>query len=157
MIDTYDNMNIIIFSKRCKVLNWQICNDLKEIAMLLGLQCGFTKYCFSNVSGATGVLLHIIIWENVSTWDCQYRYMVSIQVASQLADTQKVYLLPVHIKLGLMKNFIKAMEMMRKTFTFYATCSCTEWGHSESTCIYKTRNTNVMKNYEFEGELTPNR
>jgi len=25
---------------------WQICGDLKVIALLLGLQQGFTKYCF---------------------------------------------------------------------------------------------------------------
>ena len=28
-----------------KQFNWQICGDLKVIAILMGLQAGFTKYC----------------------------------------------------------------------------------------------------------------
>ena len=41
----YENMKILMEAINYDKLKWQICGDLKVIALLLGLQQGFTKYC----------------------------------------------------------------------------------------------------------------
>ena len=43
--ESYENMKILIEAINYDKLKWQICGDLKVIALLLGLQQGFTKYC----------------------------------------------------------------------------------------------------------------
>jgi len=42
---SYENMKIPMEAINYDKFKWQICVDLKVIALLLGLQQGFTKYC----------------------------------------------------------------------------------------------------------------
>ena len=39
------NLKILMEAINYNKFKWQICGDLKVIALLLGLQQGFTKYC----------------------------------------------------------------------------------------------------------------
>lgn len=42
MKETYESMELIL-----KLINWNICDDLKVVALLLGLQLGSTEHmCF---------------------------------------------------------------------------------------------------------------
>ena len=43
--ESYENMKIPMEAINYDKFKWQICVDLKVIALLLGLQQGFTKYC----------------------------------------------------------------------------------------------------------------
>jgi len=43
--ESYENMKILMEAINYGKFNWQICGDLKVIALLLGLQQGFTKCC----------------------------------------------------------------------------------------------------------------
>jgi len=43
--EPYENMKILIESTNYDKFKWQNCGNLKVIALLLGLQQGFTKYC----------------------------------------------------------------------------------------------------------------
>ena len=43
--DSYENMKILMEVIKHDKFKWQSCCDLKVIALLLGLQQGFTKYC----------------------------------------------------------------------------------------------------------------
>jgi len=43
--ESYENMKIRMEAINYDKFKWQICGDLKVIALLLGLQQGFTKYC----------------------------------------------------------------------------------------------------------------
>ena len=45
MKETYDNMKILLSKIRYDQHSWNICCDLKVIALLLGLQQGYTKFC----------------------------------------------------------------------------------------------------------------
>jgi len=44
--ESYENMKILMETINYDILKWPICSDIKVIALLLGLQQGFTKYCF---------------------------------------------------------------------------------------------------------------
>jgi len=55
--ESYQNMKILMKAINYDKFKWQICADLKVIALLIGLQGGFTKYyCF------------------ISEWDSRARY-----------------------------------------------------------------------------------
>lgn len=42
-----ENMKIILNAKKYKDFKWQVCGDLKIVAIILGLQDRYTKfYCF---------------------------------------------------------------------------------------------------------------
>jgi len=43
--EPYENMKILLEAINYDKFKWQICSDLKVIALLLGLKQGFTKYC----------------------------------------------------------------------------------------------------------------
>ena len=43
--ELYENMKILMEAINYSKFRWPICGDLKVIALLLGLQQGFTKYC----------------------------------------------------------------------------------------------------------------
>ena len=43
--EPYENMKILLEAINYDKFKWQICGDLKVMALLLGLPQGFTKYC----------------------------------------------------------------------------------------------------------------
>ena len=43
--ETYDNMKQLLRCIKYGQNQWQLCGDLKVLAVLLGLQGGYTKYC----------------------------------------------------------------------------------------------------------------
>ena len=45
MKETYGNMKQLLRCIKYQQHQWQLCGDLKVVALLLGLQCRFTKYC----------------------------------------------------------------------------------------------------------------
>jgi hypothetical protein len=45
MKESYENMKFILEMIQYEKYNWNICGDLKVIAVLLGLQLGYTRIC----------------------------------------------------------------------------------------------------------------
>jgi len=107
--ESYENMKILMEAINYDKFKWQICGDLKVIALLLGLQQGFTKYCWL-----------ICEWDSrarslhYSRKDWPARKSLepgTTNVENQpLVDPSKVLLPSMHLKLGMMKNFVKAMN-----------------------------------------------
>ena len=106
--ETYDNMEILLKAIKYESHQWNICADLKVIGMLMGMQSGFTKFC-----------CFLCLWDSRATsehytksdWGMRSTYVpgASSVQSVPLVDSQKIFLPPLHIKLGLMKNFVKAM------------------------------------------------
>lgn len=107
--ETYENIKSILDVIKYKDFQWKVCADLKVIAMLLGLQGGFTKYCcFLCMWDSRATDKHYLIkdWPKRTEFLCgksNVKYL-------PLIDPKDVILPPLHIKLGLMKNFVKAMD-----------------------------------------------
>jgi hypothetical protein len=96
---------------------WQICCDLKVIALLLGLQQGYTKYCcFICEWDSRARSLHY------SKKDLPARKSLEpgiMNVKNQpLVEPSKILLPFMHLKLGLMKNFVKVMNQEAAAFTY---------------------------------------
>jgi hypothetical protein len=107
--ETYDNMCVLLQSIKYDINQWKICGDLKVIGMLMGMQAGFTKYCcFLCLWDSRAVDQHYV----KSDWPLRTDYepgrgSVKFDPLVKPAD---IFLPPLHIKLGLMKNLVKRMS-----------------------------------------------
>jgi hypothetical protein len=119
MKETYDSMKMLIQELKYDQHQWLICGDLKVVALLLGLQGGYTKYpCFLCLWDSRADALHYTQRE----WPERTHFTPgTLNVKEQpLVDRHKVLLPPLHIKLGLMKNFIKALNHEGDAFKYLA-------------------------------------
>jgi len=119
MKETYDSMKAILTAIKYDKYCWNICGDLKVIGLLMGMQGGFTKYmCF------------LCLWDSRATgshysrtqWPARDEFVpgkMNVQHIP-LVNPNNVYLPPLHIKLGLMKNFVKALKKESQGFQYLA-------------------------------------
>lgn len=113
--ETYLSLKKILDVVKYNDHNWKICADLKVIALLRGMQTGYTKnMCF------------MCLWDTRYKGD-QYekhdwplretaKLRVNNIVENPLVSIDKVLLPPLHIKLGIVKNFIKALIQNERAF-----------------------------------------
>ncbi|GBN52662.1 hypothetical protein AVEN_251084-1 [Araneus ventricosus] len=88
--------------------SWHICADLKVIAVLVGLQAGYTKFCcFLCQWDSRDRKKHYI----KKVWPKRQFLIPGVKNEENepLVASEKILLPPLHIKLGLM-NFVKAMD-----------------------------------------------
>jgi hypothetical protein len=117
MKENYQNMKEILRCIRYDENKWAICGDFKVVAILTGLQLGYTKYC-----------CFICLWDSR---DRAHHYTrkdwplrnVNIPGTSNishlpLVERQNVILPPLHIKLGLMKQLVKALNKDSPAFKY---------------------------------------
>ena len=117
MKESHKSMDLLLPALNYQEHKWLICGDLKVIGVILGFQGGCTKHpCF------------------LCLWDSRARdqYYVRQEWSSRqglnpgshnvlfrpLVEPSKVMLPPLHIKLGLMKNFVKALDREGCEFAF---------------------------------------
>ena len=117
MKETYPNMSVILEKIQYNKYQWNICGDLKVIALLLGMQLGYTKFCcFLCEWDNRDRKSHYVrkLWPKRESFDVDRKNVLH----RPLVDSAKVYLPPLHIKLGLMKNFVKAMDKTSAAFLY---------------------------------------
>lgn len=105
--ETYDVLKKIITDIKYHDHEWKVCCDLKVVAILQGMQSGYTKHnCF------------LCDWDSRYTQSCQYLkrdwHMRDEHVPGELnvkkeeiVKKERILLPPLHIKLGIVKNFLK--------------------------------------------------
>ena len=103
MKEIYENIKQLLRCINYDHHQWSLCGDLKVVALLLGLQGGYTKYC-----------CFLCEWDSRARNDHYIKkdwpIRQSLQHGSKnvehpaLVDTSKILLPPLHIKLGLMKT-----------------------------------------------------
>ena len=106
--ETHENMKILPDAIDYKTHQWNICGDLKVIGMLMGMQTGFTKpCCFLCLWDSSAMNEHYVKRD----WMLRTEYEPGASSVHHipLVDPDKIFLPPLHIKLGLMKNFVKAL------------------------------------------------
>lgn len=115
--ETYETMATLLEKIQYKQHQWQICCDLKVVAILCGLQGGYTKYCcFLCLWDSRADSLHYKQkkWpERVSSvlGQANVKY-------EPLVHRNNIILPPLHIKLGLIKNFIKKLDNNGAAFAY---------------------------------------
>jgi len=105
--ETYLSLKKIIDVLNYNDHQWKICADLKVISLLRGMQTGYTKnMCF------------MCLWHtrfagdqyNEKNWPLRVRLRRNNVVEIPLVPIEKILLPPLHIKLGIVKNFINALN-----------------------------------------------
>ncbi|GBP89284.1 hypothetical protein EVAR_60426_1 [Eumeta japonica] len=107
--ESYENMKSLLEHIKYNQYSWKICGDLKVIAILLGLQLGYTKFsCFLCEWDSRDKKNHYVKKE----WPKRDALIPGQRnvLHTPLINPEDVLLPPLHIKLGLMKNFVKAMN-----------------------------------------------
>ena len=105
-------MKIIMEAINYDKFKWQICGDLKVIALFLGLQKGFTKFCcFICEWDSTARSLHY----SRKDWPARKSLEPgNMNVENQpLVEPSKTLMSSMHLKLGLMEKFCKSHEPKR--------------------------------------------
>ena len=109
MKESYESMNLLLGKIKYDEFKWKLCGDLKVVALLLGMQLGYTKYC-----------CFLCEWDS---WDKKNPYVNKLwpkrtsltpgeknAVNAPLVLPEKIYLPPLHTKLCLVKNFVKGRD-----------------------------------------------
>jgi hypothetical protein len=119
MKESYDNMELLLNCVNYKKYQRQLCGDLKVVAVLVGLQQGYTKLC-----------CFLCEWgSRENTSHCKRRDWPSRQSLEPgtknfqhlpLVESSNILLPPLHIKLGPMMNFVKAMDQTGPAFRYLA-------------------------------------
>jgi len=118
MKETYDNMKLLLTSIKYDQHGWLICGDLKVISLLLGQSGGYMKYpCFLCLWDSRADSLH---YDQKTEWPQRTEFIPGSCSMKQLplVDPKKILLPPLHIKLGLMKNFVKALDKSGEAFKY---------------------------------------
>ena len=113
MKESYDSMKQVLEKLKYSEHNWKICGDLKIVCMLLGQQGGYTKYlCFLCLWGSRAKKDH---WVK-QYWSKRTEFVVGEY--EPLVKPETVLLPPLHIKPGLMKQFVKALDKEGDCFKY---------------------------------------
>ena len=116
--ENYDAVKHVLEKISYEQHKWQICVDLKMVNFLLGQQSGFTKYpCFLCMWDSRDRDQHYTRKE----WP-EREEMVPCRASNvlhfPLVERDRIIFPPLHIKLGLMKQFTKALDKDGGCFTY---------------------------------------
>ena len=115
--ESYETMETLLRCIKYQEHKWKICGDLKVVALLLGMQLGFTKFsCFLCEWDSRAKRQHYV----VKDWPQRTNLTPGIKNVQHLplVDSQNILLPPLHIKLGLIKNFVKALDWESEAFLY---------------------------------------
>ncbi|GBM68298.1 hypothetical protein AVEN_126836-1 [Araneus ventricosus] len=96
---------------------WMVCGDFKMLTILLGQQAGYTKYpCFLCLWDSRARDLHWTKpdWLLRGTLTSGEKNVMN----TTLVPSEKALLLTLHIKLGIMKQFIKPLSKYGECFKY---------------------------------------
>ena len=118
--ESYDNIELLFEAIKYSEYQWSLCGVLKVSGLLMGIQAGCTKYC-----------CFLCLWDSLAVsqhykqkdWGSRSTFVPGEHSLKEnpLVDMNKVLLSPLHIKLGLLKNFVKALHKNSAAFQHLST------------------------------------
>ncbi|GBM22451.1 hypothetical protein AVEN_221514-1 [Araneus ventricosus] len=123
MKETNENISRILDKICYHEYNWKLCADLKVVALLTGLQTGYTKYCcFLCEWDSRARDKHYIVckWPRRETFTPSQKNVVHDPLVPK-SGLENIYLPSLYIKFGLIKQFVKAMAKTGDGFNFLKT------------------------------------
>ncbi|GFX76801.1 uncharacterized protein TNCV_1952421 [Trichonephila clavipes] len=115
--ECYENLEFILNKLSYSDHKWTICCDMKVISMLLGQQSGYTKFpCFLSEWDGRDRKQHYV----KQTWSIRKALIYGVKNVERqsLVDPKKILFPPLHIKLELMKQFVKALDKKGECFKY---------------------------------------
>ena len=115
MKEHYENVKQLLIKRNYAQFKWYVCCDFKMLEFVLGLQGGYTKYsCFLYLWNRRADSEHYakIPWPTRQELTPEMYNVIK----EPLVSRKNVLLPPLHIKLGLVKQFDKALDFEREVF-----------------------------------------
>lgn len=115
--EDYENVKLVLEKISYYQHKWSVCVDLKMVNFLLGQQSGYTKYpCFLCLWDSRARNEH---WSRTD-WPSRMNMTVGkVNIVHEpLISREKIILPPLHIKLGLIKQFVKALDTNGDCFKY---------------------------------------
>ena len=122
MKENYENVKMLLSALRYDQYNWEVIGNFKMVAFLMGLQQGFTKFpCYLCLWDSRNTNFHY----NKRNWPPRASYDIETHNVKHtpLVEPKKVLLPPLHIKLGLIKQFVKKLNPESDAFKHIQSCS----------------------------------
>jgi len=110
-------MKLLLGKIKYDEFKWKLCGDLKVVVRLLRMQLGYTKYCcFLCEWDSRDKRNHYVnkLWPKRTSLTPGEKNVVN----PPLVLPEKIYLPPLHIMLGLMRNFVKTMNETGRRFEY---------------------------------------
>jgi hypothetical protein len=115
--EDYTSVKMLLSALKYNDHGWEVIGDFKMVSFLMGLQGGFTKFpCF------------LCLWDSRDTeahyrrrdWPERTEFSVGMNNVKwePLIDPRKVLMPPLHIKLGLIKQFVTALDKESAAFKY---------------------------------------
>jgi len=114
LTEEYGNIAFVLEKLKYENHKWVICTDLKIVSIILGQQSGYTKYpCFICEWDSRDREQHYI----KRNWPARKKLTPGDKniLKPYLVEPSKIILPPLHIKLGLIKQFVKAMKVLNSS------------------------------------------
>ena len=121
LCENYENLKLLLHHISYSSHQWKICADFKVIAIVLGLQSGNTKFpCFLCEWDSRERAQHY----KKKKWPPRVNLAPGQKniVHEPLVAHKNIILPPLHIKLGLVKNFIKGLSRIGKAHQHLSSC-----------------------------------
>lgn len=115
--EKYEAVKYVLDKIQYEQHQWIICVDLKMVNFLLGQQSGFTKYpCFICMWDSRDRAQHYVKKE----WPAREQLVPGARniINEPLVDREKILIPPLHMKLGLMKQFTRALDKDGRCFNY---------------------------------------
>ena len=115
--EEYSNLQLVLRKIKYEEHKWQICGDLKILSMILGQQSGFTKYtCYLRMFDSRDRENHYK--KKICPSRKSFKPGKQNIVKEPYVDPSKILIPPLHIKLGLIKQFVKALDNDGQCFEY---------------------------------------
>lgn len=115
--ETHETIKLVLELIKYEEHGWKICSDLKIVGILQGLKGGFAKHqCFLCHWEGRKRDLHYTNYH----WDPRPENTINAQHSRdklQLVPHEKIIIPPLHIKLGLIRNFTRALDAEGNAFS----------------------------------------
>lgn len=117
MKETYENCKTILNAINYNQYRWLVCCDLKMVHILLGLQAGFIKFCCFLCKWDSRARANHYIKRD---WPLRETFVVgnSNVIYEPLVDAKKIVIPPLHEKLGIFSNWVKALDTSKAGFQY---------------------------------------
>lgn len=105
----YENVKRLLRLVKYEEHDWEVIGDFKMIGFLTGLQGGFTKHpCFLCYWDSRATARHY----ETKDWPSRTGFVIGEKNVKwqPLVEQEKILMPPLHIKLGLIKQFVKALD-----------------------------------------------
>ena len=118
MKESYASMKLLLGKIKYDEFKWKLYGDLKIVALLLGMLLGYIKYCcFLCEWDSRDKKNHYVnkLWPKRTSLTPGEKSVVNRPL---VLPEKKFFCPPLHIKLGLVKNFVKGMVKTGSEFEY---------------------------------------